>query len=248
MATVGLERSVRVSKLREGMFCRPELCLERAYLMTESYKETESDPPVIRRAKALEKILKEMTIRIDREDLIVGKATSKRVAGPLIPEVQWQWYPKELDTLSERESGSFQPLTEEERAKIREILFYWNGKSVYDKWCSIVPEDFQKSSGKSYLPGDASAGFHMAHCCPGYERELTRGLNEIKRQVNEESGKLDLAEIRDFEKYIFLKAVNITLEALISFAERYAELAESMSAYLSAKLKTLQGPLFPRQL
>ena len=45
--------------------------------MTESYKETEGEPPVIRRAKALEKILKEMTIGIEDGELIVGRTTSK---------------------------------------------------------------------------------------------------------------------------------------------------------------------------
>ncbi len=34
----------------------PEICVERAKLITESYKETEGQPIATRRAKALEKI------------------------------------------------------------------------------------------------------------------------------------------------------------------------------------------------
>ena len=64
------EGNGRVSKLKEGILRPPELCVERGYLITESYKETESEPIIIRKAKALEKILKEMTISIEDGELI----------------------------------------------------------------------------------------------------------------------------------------------------------------------------------
>ena len=58
MAIVATEKSgrypgSRVSKLREKMITAPEVCIERGYWVTESYKETESEPLEIRRAKAL---------------------------------------------------------------------------------------------------------------------------------------------------------------------------------------------------
>ena len=73
MATVGIEINERVTRLRELVAgVTPEVCIERGLLITEAYKETENEPPIIRRAKALEKILKEMTVRIDDGELIVG--------------------------------------------------------------------------------------------------------------------------------------------------------------------------------
>ena len=87
---VGIEANRRVSKLRKKMIhATPQVCIERAYLLTGSYKETEGEPPVIRRAKALGKILKEMTICIEDGELIVGRATSKLRGGPLLPELQY---------------------------------------------------------------------------------------------------------------------------------------------------------------
>lgn len=58
MARAEIERvekkaSGRVRRLREKVLVTPSLCLERGYLMTESYKETDGEPTVIRRAKAL---------------------------------------------------------------------------------------------------------------------------------------------------------------------------------------------------
>jgi len=48
--------SERVERLKQKMLVPPEMCIKRGYLMTESYKETEGESPVIRRAKALKKI------------------------------------------------------------------------------------------------------------------------------------------------------------------------------------------------
>ena len=74
------------------------MCLERGYWLTESYKETESDPPVIRHTKALQKVLENMTIAIIDGELIVGKPTSKPRASAMAPEIRWEWYLKEIDT------------------------------------------------------------------------------------------------------------------------------------------------------
>ena len=48
------------------------LALERARLVTESYKMTETEPMLIRRAKALEYTLSNMTIYIEDYQRIVG--------------------------------------------------------------------------------------------------------------------------------------------------------------------------------
>ena len=118
---LGLETNERVMTLKKSVLCTPQLCLERAYLMTESYKETEGEPALIRRARALEKILNEMSIYIEDGELIVGRATSKQRGGPLLPEVIWDWSLKEMDTLSTREWDKIYPLTEDEKAKYDKI-------------------------------------------------------------------------------------------------------------------------------
>jgi pyruvate-formate lyase len=227
---VELEGNGRVSKLREGVLRTPEICTERGYLITESYKETEGEPSLMRRAKALQKILKEMTIHIEDGELIVGRATSNRRGGPLLPEVNCDWYLEEMDTISTREWDRFSPLTEDEKAQMRESLPYWKGKSLYDKWRALVPENVLKFITKTHMaissPIDSQ---HKAHCSPGYEKVLAEGLKGIKQQVDQEIEKLDLTEIIDFERLQFLKAVNITLEAAASFAKRYAELARSLA-------------------
>jgi pyruvate formate-lyase/glycerol dehydratase family glycyl radical enzyme len=229
---VGVAGNGRVNKLRESVLCIPELCIERAYLLTESYKETEGEPPLMRRAKALEKILREMTVHIEDGELIVGRATSKRRGSPLIPEVSWEWCLEQINTVSEkRDWDEFAPLTEEDKAKMREFLPYWKGRSLYDKGLAMIPKDVLEQNLDVQAPGPPSClgNTHIGHYSVDYERVITKGLNDVKKQVDEELARLDITEMEDFQKSQFLNAVNITLEAAIGFTRRYAELARIMA-------------------
>ena len=63
-----------------------------------------------------------------------------------------------------RSYDRFAPLTEAEKAKMREFLPYWKGKSLYDKWHAMVPEDMRKLSHYFHVP--VSSCFnnqHLAH-------------------------------------------------------------------------------------
>ena len=51
------------------------LSSEQAKLITAVYQENENLPVILKRAKALAKSLKEMSIAIDQEELIVGNRT-----------------------------------------------------------------------------------------------------------------------------------------------------------------------------
>lgn len=235
MARVEIERvkvkgSERVQRLRENALCQPSICIERGYLMTESYKETEGEPPIIRRAKAVEKILKEMTIGIEDDELIVGRATTKQRGAPLMPELSWKWYLDEMDSFSTRNFDRFSPLTEAEKKKMKEFLPYWEGKSLMDRWRAMLPENAATLYYKIGVPNSSPINSrYLSHNSVDFEKVLTIGLNGIKREVDEELGKLNLTDIKYLEKSLFLKAVNITLEAVTSFAKRYAGLARGLA-------------------
>jgi len=222
----------RVDRLRREARRIPELCIERAVLFTESYKETEGQPEIIRRAKALKKLLSEMTIRIWDGELLVGNATSKRVAGPMLPEVTWKWYLEEMETLSSRKQDNFQPMSEEDKARACDVLTYWKGKSLYDKWICAVPDEFKRLKDKSWAPGGANPhmGIHLAHCCPGFDIVIRDGLNKIIEKIDNVKSNLDLTRIEDFSSSLFLDAARIVVNAVINFAHRYADHAIKMAA------------------
>ncbi|HJX04175.1 MAG TPA: pyruvate formate lyase family protein, partial [Dehalococcoidia bacterium] len=224
--------SDRVRKLREEVLHMPQICIERGMLWTESYKETEREPSVIRRARALAKVLNKMSVIISDGELIVGRTTSKPRGGMLIPEVQWEWYLKEIDLFSTRPWDRCAPIPEEDKVKMREFLPYWKEKCLYDRWEATLPEDVRKIQFDGVYVSNTGAvsGVHLAHPTVDYEKVLTKGLNGIISEVNEEIDKLDLTDLNNFAKYHFLRAINITLQATIDFAGRYARLAQEKAA------------------
>ena len=82
--------------------CQPAICSESAVLVTESYKQTTGEPEIIRRARALEHLLKNMSIWIGEQELIVGNQAARARSAPIFPEFSVDWILDELPTLSAR--------------------------------------------------------------------------------------------------------------------------------------------------
>ena len=60
-----IPKSDRIPKLVENLYAKmPEIESARAVLITESYKQTENEPMIIRRAKAFQHILENIPITI----------------------------------------------------------------------------------------------------------------------------------------------------------------------------------------
>ena len=133
--------NTRIQKLRSAMLVQPSICVERAKLITESYRATEGEAAPIRRAKAFAHLLKHMTIRIYPDELIVGRPTSKVRGGSISPELQCDWILKELDILSTRETDPFEPLTQEEREVLADVVPYWETRSLRYHWNQEVGDE-----------------------------------------------------------------------------------------------------------
>ena len=67
---------------------------------------------------------------------------------------------------------------------------------------------------------------HLAHSSVDYEKALTVGLEGIIKEIDEE---LDKTPSSAQSKRNYLAAAKITLEAVIKFANRYADLAQEMA-------------------
>ena len=225
-------RTPRVEKLRNRMVTTPEICIERAYYMTESYLETEHLPPVLRRAKAIENILNKIPIRIEDGELLAGWPTSKTRGGALQVETHSIWILDELDTVQDRDWERYAPLLDDEKKKIVEyIMPYWKGKTLYEKWDGEVPEHYARLENVLQSSGGyVRNGHHHAHVAANYPRIIKHGLLDTIKELEMKQKALNLAEAGNLEKYNFYKAAIILQKAVLRFAERYAELAESMAA------------------
>ena len=89
------EPTDRVKRLKKAIVdAIPYVESERAVLVTESYKETEGLSPIMRRAKAAEKIFNNLPITIHEDELIVGAITKNLRSTEICPEFSYDWVEK----------------------------------------------------------------------------------------------------------------------------------------------------------
>ena len=110
----------RIRRMRQRMLARPAVCVERCAILTRSFQATEGESAPIRRARAFADLLDQMTIRIEPDELVVGRPTSKVRGGSISPELQCGWILDELDLLSTRDTDPFLPLTHQEKDTLRQ--------------------------------------------------------------------------------------------------------------------------------
>ena len=104
-----------VTRLKKRILTTPRrISIERASLMTESFQQTEGEPIIIRRAKALRHVLNNMQINIDHDELIVGSRTIFARAGITFPECSITWLDNELESIGQREQEPF-TISEEDK-------------------------------------------------------------------------------------------------------------------------------------
>ena len=97
--TTDIPKSSRIPKLVEALYAHmPVIESARAKLITESYKATEGQPTITRRAEAFAHILRNIPIIIRDNELIVGSSTIAPRGCQTFPEFSYQWLEDELDT------------------------------------------------------------------------------------------------------------------------------------------------------
>jgi len=220
--------STRIKKLKQCLLnTKPSICVERVRLITEAYKKYSGEPLILLRAKALAYILKNMSIHIYDDELIVGNHASKPRSAPIFPEYGAKWILNEIDSFETRTTDPLL-ISEEEKKEITELLDYWNGKGLYE----IAETEFSVEILEAEESGILTVG--NKDCAPGqilpnYPKLLKVGMNGLKRQVEEKLSKISIDNHEAQNKVDFLKAVIIVCDAINDFAKRYSIMAKELS-------------------
>ena len=201
----------------------------RAKLITESYKATEGQPTITRRAEAFAHILRNIPIIIRDNELIVGSSTIAPRGCQTFPEFSYQWLEDELDTVETRSADPFY-IAEETKQELREVHKYWKGKTSSELATSyMAPEAIRAIEHNIFTPGNYFYN-GVGHVTVKYEEVLAIGYKGI---IDKAQAELDRCQVGDgnyVKKSHFLKAVILSCQAVIEYAERYAELASQMAA------------------
>jgi len=208
---------------------KPNLCAERSVLVTESYKQTEALPPVLRQALAFDKVLSEMPIWIQDGELIVSNLASRPRGAFLFPEYGHGWLMNELDTVSTRRVDPWL-LSDEDKPRLKSCMEYWRGKTLADIADALTLDEIKQAERNTLIDIRMAKQGGIGHIAPDIEGAISRGLNSFIEDAEAHIRRLDLANPDDYAKLPFLRAVMIADKAVIKWAGRFASLAREKAA------------------
>ena len=204
----------RVERLR-SMIVDAVPCIEaeRAVLITESYQATEGLPMIMRRAKALENILNNLTVTIRDDELVVGTLTKAVRSCQLFPENSYKWVMDEFDTIETRMADPFK-ISEEDKATLRKVLPYWEDKTISDLASSYMSEKTKECIANGvFTVGNYFFG-GVGHIIIDYDKAIRRGYKAIIQDAVEASTATTLTSFRKHSSARLLSPYCLLLSTL----------------------------------
>ena len=208
-----------------------EICIERAILITESYRKTKRDFPVIRFAKAIKHILQNMTIKIWDDEVIVGNRCSKLVGTPLYPEIRVDTLEQDCDSYDSR---LVQPLflSDEDRQILKEdIIPYWKHEeqTVQHRYYGYLNDDEKTLLERLLFIVDAELVNGVGHFFPGHENVLKYGINGLIQKSKEKLKDLAKLKSEEIDKKMFFESIIIVCNGIKEFIKRFSKLANDLA-------------------
>lgn len=234
--------SERVLRLFDAIrsYGPPRVTLDRALLFTESFKETENQPLVLRWAKALKHFAESVPVTIFSDELIVGRPNTWLGRwGIVYPELDGSVMPAGVDMFRKNKGKPGEvAVTDADAQVINEVLAsYWAGRDYATNFIRSLPEetrfmmygpDPRNLIMMTVVVMASSPMRHSQNWTPDFSKLLTRGVKGIREEAQTKLAAL--SEPRDIVyKKPFLDAVIMTCDAMTTWSRRYAALASDMA-------------------
>jgi formate C-acetyltransferase len=226
---IGPGMNQRIQRLRKlSVETEPSLSIERALQETAFYRENygKHSIPVLRALNFLDHCRKK-TIYIGDDELIVGERGPRPKVVPTFPELTCHSV-EDFHVLNTREQQRYSISQEDIDTYTREVIPYWQGRTVRERIFGHVPPAWQAA----YQAGLFTE--FMEQRAPGHTaldgQIYRKGMLDFKAQIAAGIDRLDyLNDPEATDKFEELKAMDISCDAVILFAERHAELAEALA-------------------
>ncbi len=221
----------RIEKLRQQYLnTRVDMDVYNAKYVTEGFKDTEGMPWIIQKATGYKYECERKHIYIQDNELLVGGVGFKPRCGILNPDSASGVIEAELDTISTRPFDPFYLSEEGKQVYLNDVKDYWKNKCVFDRWRMMEPDDMKtlRENGIIFIDRKAVRGY--GETTVGWRMILEKGLGGIRDEAKAKLAELDDAVPGDLEKAFFYKSEIIAADAVITLANRHADLAEQMAA------------------
>ncbi|MGL6195629.1 MAG: pyruvate formate lyase family protein, partial [Thermoguttaceae bacterium] len=216
----------RTAKLRAESLARsPSLSPERAAILTAFYEENDGrySIPVLR-AKSFYNLCQSKTIWIGDGELIVGQRGPAPKAVPTYPELTCHSL-DDLRILDSRALTSYHVPPEMFQIYEETVIPYWNGRTMRERIFEQLPAEWLEA----YHAGIFTE--FMEQRAPGHTvldgKIYQKGMLDFKNDIIAAIENLDFeSDPLAWAKREQLRAMDISCDAVILFAQRHAELAK----------------------
>ncbi len=222
--------NARIRKLRDqSLKAVPSVSAERALLVTEFYRNlapAATAVPVLR-ALAFRHILENKAVVINDGELIVGERGPAPKATPTYPEITCHSL-EDLDILDKRPKTPFKVSPATRRAYKDVVIPFWKGHSLRDRIFSEMADEWRSA----YEAGLFTE--FMEQRAPGHtvldNKIYGKGMDDFRADIARVLASLDiLTDPAALAKREELRAMDISAQALVRFAERHAEKARLLA-------------------
>lgn len=219
----------RVARLRKrSLDAVPTLSIERARLVTETYKKYEGTVSIpVLRALVFKNMMDKKEIYIGDDELIVGERGSSPKATPTYPELCCHSV-EDFDVIDNREKIFFKVSKEMKEVQMEEIIPFWQDRAIRSRIVNEMTDEWRDC----YEAGIFTE--FMEQRAPGHtvcdSKIYCSGFLDFKNDIDKTLDGLDF--INDPEAYNRqeeLKAMRICCDAIINYAKRHAEKALELS-------------------
>ncbi|MFC1884775.1 pyruvate formate lyase family protein [Thermodesulfobacteriota bacterium] len=202
----------RFEKIKNDLFSNPVfLCTERARLITRYFRKFDDpkEPVNIRKAKAFRYLLKNKSVKIYPNELIVGNVGSKRKSAIIHPELAGVFMCQELLWIDRRKTTPFQISWPERFFLMFRVIPYWFFRAMvirafYPKIFKLVRYILEQLEPRYYLINEVAG---IGHFLPNYEEIIRKGVK----------GYLESLEGKEGDLY---SAAEIACEGIVDYARR----------------------------
>ncbi|MBQ9229028.1 MAG: glycyl radical protein [Eubacterium sp.] len=211
--------------------------IQRAKYFTESFRQTEGQALSLRWAKALYHIAESIDVIINDDELLVGRVGKAGKYGLVYPELDGCFLKEFALQSKSREQSPFEIADEDIAVIENEIEPYWHGKTYYEDLARSLPDDILKLTYEPedlftsrFIVNETSSMRSALQWVHDYARGINDGFEAIKKEAQEKLATLDEYNPADtVDKADFLNSIIIVCDAIMLWAERYAELAEQLA-------------------
>jgi len=223
---IGPGMNPRIQRLRKLSFeATPSISIERALHQTAFYKKNlgKYSIPILRALTFLDHCEKK-TLYMGDDELIVGERGPKPKAVPTFPELTCHSV-EDLHVLNSREQQRYTIDQKDIDTYEKEVIPYWEGRTQRERIFSHVPDEWRRA----YEAGLFTE--FMEQRAPGHTvldgKIYQKGMLDFKKDIQAHLDSLDfMNDPEATDKAEELKAMSISCDAVIVFANRHAELAE----------------------